>query len=66
MSETAKNARTNKTANDTDDSKSLYELAMSCTGEYGALFIDDATTDAANIMAQMVITMTQMVFMKEN
>jgi hypothetical protein len=47
MSETAKNARTNKTANDTDDSKiRLYELAMSCTGEYGALFIDDATTDA--------------------
>jgi hypothetical protein len=34
---------TNKTANDTDDSKRLYELAMSCTGEYGALFIGDAT-----------------------
>jgi hypothetical protein len=31
-----------------------------------SFFIDDATTDAANIMAQMVITMTQMVFMKEN
>jgi hypothetical protein len=40
MSESAKNAITNKTANDTDDSKiRLYELAMSCTGEYGALFI---------------------------
>jgi hypothetical protein len=39
MSETAKNARTNKTANDTDDSKSLYELAMSCTGEYGAFLL---------------------------
>jgi hypothetical protein len=47
MSESAKNAITNKTANDTDDSKiRLYELAMSCTGEYGALFIDGATTDA--------------------
>jgi hypothetical protein len=32
MSESAKNAITNKTANDTDDSKiRLYELAMSCT-----------------------------------
>jgi hypothetical protein len=52
--------QTNKTANDTDDSKiRLYELAMSCTGEYGALF--DATTDAdkKNIMAQMVVTMTR-------
>jgi hypothetical protein len=46
---------TNKTANDTDDSKlRLYELAMSCTGEYGALFIGDAITDEdkANIMAK--------------
>jgi hypothetical protein len=50
-----------QTANDTDDSKiRLYELAMSCTGEY-ALFIDGATTDAdkSHIMAQMVITMTR-------
>jgi subtilisin-like proprotein convertase family protein len=63
MSESAKNAQTGKAANDTDDSKiRLYELAMSCTGEYGALFIGDATTDEdkkANIMAQMVITMTR-------
>jgi subtilisin-like proprotein convertase family protein len=63
MSENAKNAATNKTANDTDDSKiRLYELAMSCTGEYGALFIGNATTDfekKSNIMAQMVITMTR-------
>jgi hypothetical protein len=46
---------TNKTAN-TDDKLRLYELAMSCTGEYGALFIGDATDndDKANIMAQMV------------
>jgi hypothetical protein len=52
---------TNKTANDTDDSKlRLYELAMSCTGEYGALFIGDAITDEdkANIMA-VVVTMTR-------
>jgi subtilisin-like proprotein convertase family protein len=63
MSESVKNTRTNKAANDTDDSKiRLYELAMSCTGEYGALFMGDATTDdgkKANIMAQMVITMTR-------
>jgi hypothetical protein len=35
---------------------------MSCTGEYGALFIGDAITDEdkkANIMAQMVVTMTR-------
>jgi hypothetical protein len=34
---------------------------MSCTGEYGALFIDGATTDAdkSQIMAQMVVTMTR-------
>ncbi|AUC82303.1 zinc-dependent metalloprotease family protein [Lacinutrix sp. Bg11-31] len=47
----------------TDDSKvRRYELAMSCTGEYGALFIGSATTDfdkKSNIMAQMVITMTR-------
>jgi subtilisin-like proprotein convertase family protein len=63
MSKSAKSAVTNKTANDTDDSKlRLYELAMSCTGEYGALFIGDAITDEdkkANIMAQMVVTMTR-------
>jgi subtilisin-like proprotein convertase family protein len=63
MSESAKNSVTSKIANDTDDSKiRLYELAMSCTGEYGALFIGDATNDAdkkANIMEQMVITMTR-------
>jgi len=63
MSESAKNAVTNKAANNTDDSKiRLYELAMSCTGEYGALFIGTATTDfekKSNIMAQMVITMTR-------
>jgi subtilisin-like proprotein convertase family protein len=63
MSESAKKTTTDKTANDTDDSKiRLYELAMSCTGEYGALFMGGATTDdgkKANIMAQMVITMTR-------
>jgi subtilisin-like proprotein convertase family protein len=63
MSESAKNTSTEKTANDTDDSKiRLYELAMSCTGEYGAIFIGEATTDfdkKSNILAQMVITMTR-------
>jgi subtilisin-like proprotein convertase family protein len=63
MSENAKSTQTDKIANDTDDSKiRLYELAISCTGEYGALFIGDATTDfdkKSNIMAQMVITMTR-------
>jgi hypothetical protein len=42
---------------------------MSCTGEYGALFIGDATISdkKANIMAQMVVTMTRVNgFMKEN
>ncbi|NNE32728.1 MAG: T9SS type A sorting domain-containing protein [Winogradskyella sp.] len=39
-----------------------YRLAMSCTGEYGALFIGEATTDfekKTNIMAQINITMTR-------
>ena len=56
-------APTNKIMNSTDDGKiRQYELAMSCTGEYGALFIGTATTDfekKSNILAQMVITMTR-------
>ena len=63
MYEKAKNAPTNTTLRATDDSRiRRYELAMSCTGEYGALFIGSATTDfdkKSNIMAQMVITMTR-------
>ncbi|NVO04205.1 MAG: secretion protein, partial [Bacteroidetes bacterium] len=47
----------------TNDSKlRTYRLALSCNGEYGALFIGTATTDAAkkaNILAQMNITMTR-------
>ncbi|ARV05371.1 hypothetical protein BTO04_01095 [Polaribacter sp. SA4-10] len=61
--EKAKNAPANKSFKATDDSTiRLYELAMSCTGEYGALFIGDAATDEdkkANIMAQMIVTMTR-------
>jgi subtilisin-like proprotein convertase family protein len=63
MYEKAKKAPSNKRIQATDDSKiRLYELAMSCTGEYGALFIANATTDfekKSNILAQMVITMTR-------
>ena len=63
MYEKAKNAPANNTFRATDDSRiRLYELAMSCTGEYGALFIGSATTDfdrKSNIMAQMVVTMTR-------
>jgi subtilisin-like proprotein convertase family protein len=63
MYEKAKNAPANKSFKATDDSTiRLYELAMSCTGEYGALFIGDATTDEekkANIMAQIIVTMTR-------
>jgi subtilisin-like proprotein convertase family protein len=63
MYEKAKNAPSSNRIQATDDSiVRLYELAMSCTGEYGALFIGDATTDfekKSNIMAQMVITMTR-------
>jgi subtilisin-like proprotein convertase family protein len=63
MYEKAKNAPAKKSFKATDDSTiRLYELAMACTGEYGALFIGDATTDEekkANIMAQIVVTMTR-------
>lgn len=63
MYEKAMNAPPNNVLRATDDSRiRLYELAMSCTGEYGALFIGSATTDfdrKTNIMAQMVITMTR-------
>jgi subtilisin-like proprotein convertase family protein len=63
MYEKAKNAPAKKSFKATDDSTiRLYELAMSCAGEYGALFIGDATTDEekkANIMAQIVVTMTR-------
>lgn len=48
--------------NATDDSKlRTYRLALSCTGEYGALFAGSGT-DAqkkANVQAQMAITMTR-------
>ncbi|RTY70571.1 reprolysin-like metallopeptidase [Flavobacterium sp. LB2P53] len=63
LSKKTGNTQINKTIGATDDSKiRLYELAMSCTGEYGALFIGNATTDfekKSNIMAQMVVTMTR-------
>jgi subtilisin-like proprotein convertase family protein len=63
MYEKAKNAPVKESFKATDDSTiRLYELAMSCTGEYGSLFIGDATTDEekkANIMAQIVVTMTR-------
>jgi subtilisin-like proprotein convertase family protein len=63
MYEKAKNAPSNRRIQATDDSIiRLYELAMSCTGEYGALFIGDATTDfdkKSNILAQMAVTMTR-------
>jgi hypothetical protein len=62
MSESAKNAITNKAANDTDDSKiRLYELAMSCTEsmELCLLMVPLLMLIKANIMAQMVITMTR-------
>jgi subtilisin-like proprotein convertase family protein len=63
MYEKAKNAPAKKSFKATDDSTiRLYELAMSCTGEYGALFIGDATTDEekkANIIAQIIVTMTR-------
>jgi subtilisin-like proprotein convertase family protein len=61
MNEQTKNATANATFKATDDQIiHRYELAMSCTGEYGALFIGSATNDfdkKTNIMAQMVITM---------
>jgi subtilisin-like proprotein convertase family protein len=63
MYEKAINTPAKKSFKATDDSTiRLYELAMSCEGEYGALFIGDATTDEekkANIMAQIVLTMTR-------
>ncbi|MBU2939409.1 proprotein convertase P-domain-containing protein [Lacinutrix sp. C3R15] len=63
MYEKASNTPSSEILRATDDSKiRRYELAMSCTGEYGALFIGSATTDfekKSNIMAQMVITMTR-------
>lgn len=45
-----------------DDSKlRTYRLALSCTGEYGAIFAGSGTTQQkkANIQAQMAITMTR-------
>ena len=58
-----KNPPIKKASKATDDGiVRRYELAMSCTGEYGALFIGSATTDTdkkSNILAQMVITMTR-------
>jgi subtilisin-like proprotein convertase family protein len=63
MYEKAKIAPSNNRIKATDDSIiRLYELAMSCTGEYGALFIGNATTDfdkKSNILAQMTVTMTR-------
>ena len=60
---TVKNTPINKSLKATDDGiVRRYELAMSCTGEYGALFIGNATTDfdkKSNILAQMIITMTR-------
>ena len=59
----AKNPPMKKASKPTDDSiVRRYELAMSCSGEYGALFIGNATTDIdkkSNILAQMVVTMTR-------
>ncbi|CAM4089633.1 reprolysin-like metallopeptidase [Flavobacterium antarcticum] len=49
-------------ANATDDSKlRTYRLALSCTGEYGALFAGAGTVQQkkANIQARMAITMTR-------
>jgi subtilisin-like proprotein convertase family protein len=61
--ENLQNTTSNKSFEATDDGiVRLYELAMTCSGEYGALFMGDATTDdgkKANIMAQMVVTMTR-------
>ena len=58
-----KNPPIKKASKATDDGiVRRYELAMSCSGEYGALFIGNATTDIdkkSNILAQMVITMTR-------
>ena len=48
--------------NGADDSKlRTYRLALSCTGEYGALFAGAGTIQQkkANIQAQMAITMTR-------
>ncbi|NNF85832.1 MAG: T9SS type A sorting domain-containing protein [Winogradskyella sp.] len=45
-----------------DKTLRTFRLAMSCTGEYGALFIGSATTDfdkKTNILAQINITMTR-------
>lgn len=50
------------TVNAADDSKlRTYRLALSCTGEYGALFAGNGTDTQkkANIQAQMAITMTR-------
>jgi subtilisin-like proprotein convertase family protein len=50
------------TINAADDSKlRTYRLALSCTGEYGAIFAGNGTTPQkkANIQAQMAITMTR-------
>jgi len=63
MYENSQNTTSNKSVKATDDSiLRRYELAMSCEGEYGALFVGDATTDfdkKSNIMAQIVVTMTR-------
>lgn len=50
------------TAKAADDSKlRTYRLALSCTGEYGAIFAGTGTDQEkkANILAQMVVTMTR-------
>jgi subtilisin-like proprotein convertase family protein len=61
--ESSQNTTINKSLKATDDSVlRRYELAMSCAGEYGALFIGDAITDfdkKSNITAQIVVTMTR-------
>ncbi|MGK4566055.1 reprolysin-like metallopeptidase [Flavobacterium sp. 3HN19-14] len=54
--------RTNFSMLDTNDKKlRTYRLALSCTGEYGTIFKGSGTVaqQKANVMAQMIITMTR-------
>lgn len=54
--------RENTTGKTNDKKLRKYRLALSCTAEYGNLFVGSATTDAAkkaNILAQMNVTMTR-------
>lgn len=57
-----------ETFNTNDGKLRTYRLALSCTGEYGAIFDGTGTTaqKKANIQAQMAITMTRVNGVYEN